>query len=78
MNNCPIPALWKGKLLRIKALTDIHACSSLMQAAANAKDKYGIEEDDLFVSECYATQAGYLKRSQPRAKGRCGSCHLPG
>lgn len=41
-----------------------------MQAAANAKDKYGIAEEDLYVSECYATQAGYLKRSISRAKGR--------
>ena len=40
------------------------------QAAANAKDKYGLEEKDLYVSECYADQAGYLKRAQPRAKGR--------
>ena len=56
----------------------VSGCSGLLltaltaQAAANAKDKYGLEEKDLYVSECYADQAGYLKRAQPRAKGRSG------
>ncbi|HHX52214.1 MAG TPA: 50S ribosomal protein L22 [Erysipelothrix sp.] len=38
-------------------------------AAANASYNHGLDEDKLFVKECYADEGITMKRWRPRAKG---------
>ncbi len=52
----------------------------LDSAAANAELK-GMNREDLYVAECYATQGPIMKRIQPRAQGRAyrilkRMCHM--
>ena len=52
----------------------------LDSAAANAELK-GMNREDLYVAECYATQGPIMKRTQPRAQGRAyrilkRMCHM--
>ncbi len=42
----------------------------LKSAEANAVNNNGLNYEDLFVAEAYATQGPTLKRIQPRAQGR--------
>lgn len=42
----------------------------LKSAEANASNNNGLNRDDLFVAEAYATQGPTLKRLMPRAQGR--------
>ena len=42
----------------------------LRSAEANAVNNNGLNRDNLYISECYATQGPTLKRIQPRARGR--------
>ncbi len=49
-------------------------------AAANAENK-GLNREDLYVAECFATPGPIMKRIQPRAQGRAyrifkRMCHL--
>ena len=44
--------------------------ATLISAASNAKNNNGMSKAKLYVSECFADQAGQLKRFRPRAKGR--------
>ena len=39
-------------------------------AAANAVNNFEMNEDQLFVAECYANEGMVLKRVRPRAQGR--------
>lgn len=39
-------------------------------AAANAKNNFKLNENNLVVSEIFADSAGMLKRMRPRARGR--------
>ena len=53
----------------------------LRSAAANAFHNGGIEEEELFVSACYADEGTTLKRWRPRARGRATrirkrTCHV--
>ena len=43
---------------------------NLVAAVANAREKYGIAEDALKVSEIYADESATYKRGKPRAQGR--------
>ena len=42
----------------------------LKSAVANATNNFNMDEDKLYVSECYATSGPILKRMRPRAQGR--------
>ncbi|OGO80516.1 MAG: 50S ribosomal protein L22 [Clostridiales bacterium GWC2_40_7] len=42
----------------------------LKSAEANASNNNGLNRDELFVAEAYATQGPTLKRLMPRAQGR--------
>lgn len=42
----------------------------LKEAVANAENNFGMNADQLYVAECYATPGRTLKRVMPRAKGR--------
>lgn len=42
----------------------------LQSAAANAKNNNGMNEEKLYVAECYANAAPTMKRIHPRAQGR--------
>lgn len=42
----------------------------LKSACANAENNFGMDADNLFVSECYVCPGPTLKRMMPRAKGR--------
>lgn len=53
----------------------------LNSAAANAENNLAMSKDNLFVAECYATNAPQMKRMMPRARGRADrilkrSCHI--
>ncbi|MBO4726765.1 MAG: 50S ribosomal protein L22 [Clostridia bacterium] len=53
----------------------------LNSAAANAENNMAMPKDNLFVAECYATNAPQMKRMMPRARGRADrilkrSCHI--
>ena len=39
-------------------------------AAANAENNFGMDTDNLYVSECFVCQGPTLKRIRPRAQGR--------
>ena len=41
----------------------------LKSAVANAVHNYGLDENDLYVKECYADEGITMKRYMPRAKG---------
>ena len=43
---------------------------NLVAAVANAREKYGVDEDALRVSEIYADESATYKRGKPRAQGR--------
>ena len=43
---------------------------NLVAAVANAREKYGIGEDALKISEIYADESVTYKRGRPRAQGR--------
>ncbi len=42
----------------------------LESAAANAENNDGMNKDNLYIAECYATEGPIMKRIQPRAQGR--------
>jgi large subunit ribosomal protein L22 len=42
----------------------------LKSAESNAVNNNGLNRDNLYVAECYATQGPTLKRIRPRARGR--------
>ncbi|MBQ0059443.1 MAG: 50S ribosomal protein L22 [Lachnospiraceae bacterium] len=42
----------------------------LESAAANAENNMGMSKSNLYIAECYATEAPTMKRIQPRAQGR--------
>lgn len=44
----------------------------LLSAAANAQNNYNMDEESLYVSECYVNEGPTLKRFRPRAMGRAG------
>ncbi|MEA3076454.1 MAG: large subunit ribosomal protein [Actinomycetota bacterium] len=53
----------------------------LASAVANARNNDGIDEDELYVSACYADEGVTIKRFRPRARGRAGrirkrTCHI--
>ena len=42
----------------------------LKSAIANAENNQGMNPENLYVEECYATQGPIMKRIRPRAQGR--------
>lgn len=42
----------------------------LVEATHNAKVKYGVEPENLFINKVYADEATALRRIRPRAQGR--------
>ena len=42
----------------------------LKSAVANATNNFEMDEDKLYISECYVTSGPILKRMRPRAQGR--------
>ena len=53
----------------------------LNSAAANAENNMAMPKDNLYIAECYATNAPQMKRMMPRARGRADrilkrSCHI--
>ena len=42
----------------------------LASAIANAANNHNMDVNELYISECYATQGPTLKRVRPRAQGR--------
>lgn len=47
----------------------------LKSAVANAVHNYGMDENDLYVKECYADEGITMKRYMPRAKGSASPIH---
>lgn len=50
-------------------------------AAANAENNNGMNKDNLYIEECYASQGPIMKRIRPRAQGRAyriekRMCHI--
>lgn len=45
----------------------------LMSAAANAENNNGLNPENLYVSEAFATEGPTLKRIRPRAQGRASA-----
>jgi len=45
---------------------------TLNSAAANATNNHGLNEADLFISECFINQGQTLKRAKIASKGRVG------
>ncbi len=52
-----------------------HVGKVLKSAVANAVNNNGMNEQDLFVKECYADEGVTLKRYMPRAKGSASPIH---
>ena len=53
----------------------------LNSAVANAVNNEGLDEDELYVAECFANEGPTLKRWRPRARGRATrinkqTCHI--
>lgn len=53
----------------------------LNSAIANATNNEGLDEDELYVAECFANEGPTLKRWRPRARGRASrinkrTCHI--
>ncbi|MCR5486639.1 MAG: 50S ribosomal protein L22 [Lachnospiraceae bacterium] len=53
----------------------------LNSAVANAENNSGMNADNLYVAECFATPGPMMKRIQPRAQGRAyrilkRMCHI--
>ena len=53
----------------------------LNSAVANATNNEGLDEDELYVAECFADEGPTLKRWRPRARGRATkinkrTCHI--
>ena len=42
----------------------------LKSAIANAQNNNGMNQDDLYIAECYANKGPTMKRIRPRAQGR--------
>lgn len=42
----------------------------LASAVANAENNFGMDKDNLYVSECFVTPGPTMKRIRPRAQGR--------
>nr|YP_007878224.1 50S ribosomal protein L22 [Calliarthron tuberculosum]AGA63835.1 50S ribosomal protein L22 [Calliarthron tuberculosum] len=49
----------------------------LESAAANAKNNYGYNKNNLIVNQAFANSGPALKRFQPRAQGRAFRIHKP-
>ncbi len=47
----------------------------LNSAVANAVNNFDMDEDELYVSECYVDEGSTLKRWRPRAMGRAAPIH---
>lgn len=50
-------------------------------AAANAENNNGMNKENLYIEECYASQGPIMKRIRPRAQGRAyriekRMCHI--
>nr|YP_010152930.1 chloroplast 50S ribosomal protein L22 [Olisthodiscus luteus]QQW50591.1 chloroplast 50S ribosomal protein L22 [Olisthodiscus luteus] len=50
---------------------------ALQSAAANAKQNYNLEKQDLVIHEAFVTKGPYLKRFRPRAQGRAYKIYKP-
>ena len=62
------------KALAILQYTPKAACEPVMKvlksAIANAENNNGMNAENLYVEECYASQGPIMKRVKPRAQGR--------
>ena len=62
-----------AEALGILKLTPNHAADAIgkvvKSAMANAKHNFQLNEDNLYIKECYADEGVTLKRWMPRAKG---------
>lgn len=47
----------------------------LKSAVSNAVNNNGLNENKLYISECYANEGVVLKRFMPRAKGNASAIH---
>lgn len=63
-----------GEAYAILRLTPKASCEAiekvLTSAVANAGQNHDMDTNNLYVKECYATDAVRMKRMSPRAKGR--------
>ena len=50
---------------------------NLLSAIANAENNYGMNIDNLFISEIYVGKSIVMKRWRPRARGRIGKIRKP-
>ena len=66
-----------NEALAILKFTPNHAASDVAKvvktAAANAKNNNKLDENKLYIKECYANEGFTLKRFMPRAKGSASS-----
>ena len=62
------------KAMAILQYTPKAACEPVMKvlksAIANAENNNGMNAENLYVEECYASQGPIMKRVKPRAQGR--------
>lgn len=62
------------KALAILKYTPKAACEPLYKlvksAMANAENNHGMDKNNLYVAECFATSGPIMKRVMPRAQGR--------
>lgn len=56
-------------LMFTRRAASAHIAKVLKSAIANAENNLNMQEDKLYVSECYANEGLVMKRTMPRARG---------
>nr|YP_009297318.1 ribosomal protein L22 [Porphyridium sordidum]AOM66661.1 ribosomal protein L22 [Porphyridium sordidum] len=73
------------KVVMLLEFMPYRACKDILKtvqsAIANAEHNYGINKDNLYITQAYADKGPVMKRFQPRAQGRAykilkPTCHI--
>lgn len=73
------------KALMLLEFMPYRACVDVLEtvksAIANAEHNYGLNKEDLYITQAYADKGPVMKRFQPRAQGRAykilkPTCHV--
>jgi len=70
-----------GILYNVNRAASEPVIKTIKSAVANATNNFGMDEESLFISECYANDGLKMKRYLPRAKGSASGlvkrmCHI--